>query len=392
MKPVIYLDYAATTPVDPRVAEKMSQFLTRDGTFANPASMHSLGLGAKKAIEEARLNVAELIHADSNEIIWTSGATESNNLAIKGTVSLYQRRGKHIITLKTEHPSVLDCCQQLEKQGFLLSYLQPEANGLLNTAHLESAIRPDTILVSIMHVNNETGVIQDIKKISEITSSRGILLHVDAAQSAGKIPLNVQHIPVDLISLCAHKVYGPKGIGALYVRRKPRIRVASQMHGGGQEQGMRSGTLATHQIVGMGEAFSMAKQMMSEDFQKIQTISSQFWTQLSDRCGQYTILRNIETIHAVPHIVNIRFPRIKAKTLVEHCPSLIFSAGSACHAKSDEPSYVLRALGLTEEEAHCSVRFSFGRFTTSQEINMAADIILSYLKKDDSVLALNKID
>lgn len=372
----IYLDYAATTPVDQRVADKMLCYLTIKGDFANPASNHLYGKTAKNAVEIARQQVAALIQAEPTEIIWTSGATESNNLALKGAAHLYQRKGKHIITLKTEHKSVLDCCQELEKQGFSVTYLSPEANGLLNLDVLRHAFRADTILVSIMHVNNETGVIQDIQSIADITSGLGILFHVDAAQSAGKIPLNVKEMPIDLISFSAHKVYGPKGIGALYLRKKPRVRVEAQIHGGGQESGMRSGTLPTHQIVGMGEAFHLAQSSMQDDLKKIQALRARFLANLSS----IPFFMNGDLEQTYPGILNVRFPGKKAESLLQLLPELIISTSSACFAKGIEPSYVLRAMGLTESEAHSAVRFSFGRMTTMQEIDLAARRVVTSLR------------
>lgn len=377
MKHPIYLDYAATTPVDPRVAEKMMRYLTIEGEFANPTSTHVFGKAAKQAVDHARQQVADLIQAEPSEIIWTSGATEANNLALKGAALLYQRKGKHIITLKTEHPSVLDSCQYLEKQGFLVSYITPKSNGLLDFEQLQGLLRDDTILVSIMHVNNEIGVIQDIKKIAEITASRGILLHVDAAQSAGKIPLDVNQTPVDLMSFCAHKIYGPKGIGALYVRRKPRVRVAAQIHGGGQESGMRSGTLPTHQIVGMGEAFAIAKLEMQMEYKKTLDLRDQFWQGVR---GIKNIEINGEFKHSYPGILNIRFMGVKAEALLKTLPELGLSVGSACLSKGVEPSYVLRALGLNDDLAHSSIRVSFGRFTTEADVIFAAKRIQDIAK------------
>lgn len=370
---MIYLDYAATTPVDPRVANKMMQYMMPDGVFGNASSTHAEGQAAKKAVDEARGKVAEIIHAVPAEIIWTSGATESNNLALKGAANLYQRKGKHIITMKSEHSSVLDCCQQLEKDGFFVTYLTPESNGLFNLENLRAALRDDTILVSIMQVNNETGVIQDIKAIAQCLAERGILFHVDAAQSIGKTELNIQQIPVDLVSLSAHKVYGPKGIGALYVRRKPRVRVAAQMHGGGHEQGMRSGTLPVHQIVGMGEAFELAGQTFMEEQKRIREFRDYFYKVLHAKMGA---ILNGDLEKSVPHILNLRFPGIRAKEFMQKIPDIAISTGSACHTKGTEPSYVLRAMGLTAEEAHCSLRFSFGRFTTREEIDYAIEKIL----------------
>ncbi|MCD6039168.1 MAG: iscS [Gammaproteobacteria bacterium] len=373
MKLPVYLDYAATTPVDPQVASKMLHYLTCDGHYGNPASFHPYGQAAKHAVDEARAQVAGLINAEPSEIIWTSGATEANNLALKGAAMLYQRKGRHIITLKTEHPSVLDCCQQLEKQGFSVTYLVPKKDGLLDQAEFLAALREDTVMVSIMHINNEIGVIQDIQAIAGITAERGILFHVDAAQSAGKIPLNVQKIPLDLLSVCAHKIYGPKGIGALYLRRKPRVRVAPLLHGGGQEQGMRSGTLPVHQIVGMGEAFALAQATLSIEHQKMQSLRDRFLEGIS-------LLQNV-IIHgslrqSYPGIINLSLRGIPAKMLVNALPQVAFSVGSACHAKGAEPSQVLRALGLTEELAQEAVRFSFGRFTTLEDIDFVINQLL----------------
>lgn len=368
----VYLDYAATTPVDPRVADKMSHYLTLDGTFGNPASSHMMGQAAREAVEQARAQVASLIRAEPSEIIWTSGATEANNLALKGAAALYQAKGKHIITMKTEHPSVLDSCQQLEKEGFFVTYLTPEKTGLLDLATFQSALRADTILVSIMHVNNETGIVQDIPAIANITSSRGILFHVDAAQSAGKIGIDLQKTPVDLMSFSAHKIYGPKGVGALYLRRKPRVRVAAQIHGGGHQHGMRSGTLATHQIVGMGEAFYLAQQHMQRDQEKITYLRELFLQTLR----QINAHVNVDPTLTIPHMINFRIDAIPAEKLMQLLPELIFSSISACHSKGSEPSSVLRALGQTTAEARCGVRISFGRFTCEADINFAIEKVI----------------
>ncbi len=373
----IYLDYAATTPVDPKVAAKMVQYLTLDGGFGNPTSAHTFGKTAKTAVDTARAQVADLIHADPQDIIWTSGATEANNLALKGAATLYQAKGKHIITVKTEHPSVLDTCQQLEKQGFVVTYLTPTSNGLVDVSELLSALRADTILVSMMHVNNETGVIQDIEKIAAITAHHGILFHVDAAQSAGKIPLNVGAAPIDLLSLSAHKLYGPKGIGALYIRRKPRVRVAAQIHGGGHEQGMRSGTLPTHQIVGMGEAFAIAKQMMPSEQQKIRLLRDRFLQGIN----KYNITITGDIAKTYPGILNLRFHGMRAQTLLDALPNIALSVGAACLSKGIEPSYVLRALGQTVEEAHGGIRISFGRFTTEMDVDRAIEEMRRFLDK-----------
>lgn len=369
MKFPIYLDYAATTPVDLRVAAKMLRYFTADSHYGNPASTHAYGQAAKQAVDDARLQVAELIHAEPNDLIWTSGATEANNLALKGATQLYHRKGKHIVTVKTEHPSVLDCCQQLEKQGFSVTYLTPEKDGLLDLEKFSESLRDDTVLVSVMHVNNEIGVIQDIQSIAEITAARGILLHVDAAQSIGKISLNLKQTPIDLVSMCAHKVYGPKGMGALYLRSKPRVRVAPLIHGGGQEQGMRSGTLAVHQIVGMGEAFSLAKQEMLDEKNRIQVLRDRFLQGISSL--QPIVNGNLD--QSYPGILNFYLPGISAKSLEKQLSEIAFSVGSACHSKGTEPSYVLRAIGLTNELAQCAVRFSFGRFTTSEEIDFVVE-------------------
>lgn len=361
MKTPIYLDYAATTPIDPRVVEKMLPYLTE--IFGNPSSSHAYGQTAKTAVEWSRSQVAALINANPTEIIWTSGATEADNLGLKGAAELYQRKGKHIVTMKTEHKAVLDSCQQLEKAGFQVTYLSPEKNGLLDLEKFQQALRPDTILAAIMHMNNETGVIQDIEAIAKITSAREILLHVDAAQSAGKISIDVQTTPIDMLAFSAHKIYGPKGIGALYIRRKPRVRVAAQIHGGGQEQGMRSGTLATHQIVGMGEAFHLAKLEMHNDFEKIKN----YRDILLRSCPDIKLHGDIN--HTYPGIMNISFKDLKAETFIKTFPNLALSSGSACLTKGIEPSYVLRAMGYTTEAAQCGIRISFGRFTTPEEID-----------------------
>jgi cysteine desulfurase len=358
----IYLDYAATTPVDPRVLQKILEYLN---VYGNSGSVHALGIQARDAIANAREKVANLLHADANEIIWTSGATEGNNLALKGSAELYQSKGKHIVTMKTEHPSVLNSCMALEKNGFHVTYLAPLSNGLLDLQELKDALRPDTILVSIMHVNNETGMIQDIKKIAEEAHARGILFHTDATQSVGKLPLDVRAIPADLISFTAHKIYGPKGIGALYIRRKPRVRLAAQLHGGGQEQGMRSGTLPTHQIIGMAEAIAIAQKEMLHDEMKLFSLR----TQLLQGLKNYAVNGSIDK--SFPGIVNLCFPGKIANFLMDKIPGLAFSAGSACLSKGGEPSYVLRAMGLSASHAQSSIRLSMGRMTTSAEIAFA---------------------
>ncbi|ENM5761642.1 IscS subfamily cysteine desulfurase [Vibrio mimicus] len=373
MKLPIYLDYSATCPVDPRVAEKMVQCMTMDGIFGNPASRsHRYGWQAEEAVDTAREQIAELLNADPREIVFTSGATESDNLAIKGVAHFYNKQGKHIITSKTEHKAVLDTMRQLEREGFEVTYLDPESNGLIDLAKLEAAMRDDTILVSIMHVNNEIGVIQDIAAIGELCRSRKVVFHVDAAQSAGKVAIDVQELKVDLISLSAHKIYGPKGIGALYVRRKPRIRLEAQMHGGGHERGFRSGTLATHQIVGMGEAFRIAKEEMQKDYEHALALRERLLAGIKDM-EAVTINGDLE--QRVPHNLNVSFAFVEGESLLMALKDLAVSSGSACTSASLEPSYVLRALGLNDELAHSSIRFSFGRFTTEAEIDYAIELI-----------------
>ncbi|EGQ7929838.1 IscS subfamily cysteine desulfurase [Vibrio vulnificus] len=379
MKLPIYLDYSATCPVDPRVAEKMVQYMTMDGTFGNPASRsHRYGWQAEEAVDTAREQIAELLNADPREIVFTSGATESDNLAIKGAAHFYSKQGKHVITSKTEHKAVLDTCRQLEREGFEVTYLEPESNGLISLSKLEAAMRDDTVLVSIMHVNNEIGVIQDIEAIGELCRSRKIIFHVDAAQSAGKVAIDVQKLKVDLISLSAHKIYGPKGIGALYVRRKPRIRLEAQMHGGGHERGFRSGTLATHQIVGMGEAFRIAKLDMEKDYQHALALRNRLLDGVKDM-EAVTINGDLE--QRVPHNLNISFAFVEGESLLMSLKDLAVSSGSACTSASLEPSYVLRALGLNDELAHSSIRFSFGRFTTEEEIDYAIEQIRVAVEK-----------
>lgn len=373
MKLPIYLDYSATCPVDPRVAEKMMQCLTMDGLFGNPASRsHRFGWQAEEAVDLARNQVAELIGADPREIVFTSGATESNNLAIKGVAHFYASKGKHIITSKTEHKAVLDTCRQLEREGFEVTYLEPMPNGLFTLEMIENAMRDDTILVSLMHVNNEIGVIQDIKGLGELCRSRKILLHVDAAQSVGKVEIDVEAMKIDLLSLSAHKIYGPKGIGALYVRRKPRVRIEAQMHGGGHERGMRSGTLPTHQIVGMGEAFRIAKEEMVSEGERVMALRQRLWDGLKDIEAVYL---NGDLEHRVCGNLNVSFAYVEGESLIMALKDLAVSSGSACTSASLEPSYVLRALGLNDELAHSSIRFSIGRFTTEEEIDYAIKLI-----------------
>lgn len=379
MKTPIYLDYSATTPVDPRVAEKMIDCLTMEGNFGNPASRsHLFGWKAEEAVENARRQVADLINADPREIVWTSGATESDNLAIKGAAHFYQKKGKHIITSKIEHKAVLDTCRQLEREGFEVTYLTPNTDGLIEPSAVAEAIREDTILVSLMHVNNEIGTITDIQAIGELTRSKGIIFHVDAAQSAGKIDIDLSDCKVDLMSISGHKMYGPKGIGVLFVRRKPRIRLEAQMHGGGHERGMRSGTLATHQIVGMGEAARICKEELQEETAKIIALRDRFWTGV----------QNMEEVHIngseqqrVPGNLNVSFAFVEGESLLMSLKDLAVSSGSACTSASLEPSYVLRALGLNDEMAHSSIRFSFGRFTTEEEVDYAVNQIQSAVGK-----------
>lgn len=369
MKLPIYFDYSATCPVDSRVAEKMMQYLTHDGCFGNPASRsHRFGWQAEEAVDTAREHIANYLNADPREIVFTSGATESDNLAIKGAAHFYGKKGKHIITCKTEHKAVLDPCRQLEREGYDVTYLEPESNGIVDLNKLANAMREDTILVSIMHVNNEIGVIQDIESIGELCRSRKIIFHVDAAQSVGKLPLDTQVIKADLISLSAHKAYGPKGIGALYVRRKPRIRLEAQIHGGGHERGMRSGTLPTHQIVGMGEAFRIAQIELEQDQKHALMLRERFYHGVKDLEAVYV---NGDLEQRVAGNLNISFAFVEGESLLMALKDLAVSSGSACTSASLEPSYVLRALGLDDELAHSSIRFSFGRFTTEAEVDYA---------------------
>ncbi|MDD5330493.1 MAG: IscS subfamily cysteine desulfurase [Sulfuricella sp.] len=371
VKTPIYLDYSATTPVDPRVAEKMIPYLTEK--FGNPASRsHEFGWDAEKAVEEAREQVAALVNADPKEIVWTSGATESNNLAIKGAAHFYQGKGKHLVTVMTEHKAVLDTVRHLESEGFEATYLKPEPNGLVDIEKFTAALRPDTIVASVMLVNNEIGVVQDIAAMGEICRAKGIIFHVDAAQATGKVAIDLSKLKVDLMSFSAHKTYGPKGIGALYVRRKPRVRLEAQMHGGGHERGMRSGTLATHQIVGMGEAFRIAQEEMATENEHVRALRDRLYAGLSQ----------IEEVHVngdmenrVPHNLNISFSFVEGESLIMAIRDLAVSSGSACTSASLEPSYVLRALGRSDELAHSSIRFTIGRFTTEAEIDYAIDLV-----------------
>ena len=379
LKLPIYLDYSATTPVDPRVASAMMECLTHEGNFGNPASRsHAFGWQAEEAVENARAQVAALVNADPKEIIWTSGATESDNLAIKGAAHFYSKNGRHIITLKTEHKAVLDTCRQLEREGFEVTYLEPQANGLLDLKKLTAAIRPDTVLITIMHVNNEIGVVQDIKAIGEIARDNKIIFHVDAAQSPGKVNIDLQDMKVDLMSFSAHKTYGPKGIGALYVRRKPRVRIEAQMHGGGHERGMRSGTLATHQIVGMGEAFRLARQEMASENERTRLLRDRL---LDGLCGIEEVYINGDLDRRVPHNLNMSFNFVEGESLIMALKDIAISSGSACTSASLEPSYVLRALGRDDELAHSSLRFSIGRFTTEQDVDYAVKTIRQAVSK-----------
>jgi len=367
----IYLDYSATTPVDPRVADKMIPYLVEK--FGNPASRsHAFGWETEAAVEEAREEVAKLVHADPKEIVWTSGATESNNLALKGAANFYSGKGKHIITLKTEHKAVLDTCRELERQGFEVTYLDVLENGLLDLEVFKAALRSDTILVSVMFVNNEIGVIQPIADIGEICREKGIIFHVDAAQATGKVEIDLGALKVDLMSFSAHKTYGPKGIGALYIRRKPRVRLEAQMHGGGHERGFRSGTLATHQIVGMGEAFRLAREEMAVENKRIGALRDRLLKGLSD-IDQVFI--NGDMTHRVPHNLNISFAYIEGESMLMAIKDLAVSSGSACTSASLEPSYVLRALGREDELAHSSIRFTLGRFNTEEEIDYAIKLL-----------------
>jgi cysteine desulfurase len=378
MKLPIYLDYSATSPVDPRVAEKMIPYLCE--LYGNPASRsHSFGWVADAAVEEAREQVAALVNADPKEIVWTSGATESNNLAIKGAANFYAgTKGKHIITVKTEHKAVLDTVRELERQGFEATYLDVQANGLLDLEVFKAAIRPDTVLASVMFVNNEIGVVQPIAELGEICREKGVIFHVDAAQATGKVDIDLAQLKVDLMSFSAHKTYGPKGIGALYVRRKPRVRLEAQMHGGGHERGFRSGTLAAHQIVGMGEAFRLAKEEMAEESKQIKKLRDKLLKGLEDIEATYV---NGDMVHRVPHNLNISFAYVEGESMMMAIKDLAVSSGSACTSASLEPSYVLRALGRDDELAHSSIRFSIGRFTTEEEVDYVINLLHAKIGK-----------
>jgi cysteine desulfurase len=376
-KKPIYLDYSATTPVDPRVAEKMIPWLTQH--FGNPASRsHPFGWEAEQAVENARAEVARLVNCDPKEIVWTSGATESDNLALKGAAHFYKTKGRHLVTVKTEHKAVLDTMRELEREGFEVTYLDPLPNGLIDLARFESTLRADTIVVSIMHVNNEIGVIQPIDRIGEICRARGIIFHVDAAQSTGKAPIDLQALKVDLMSFSAHKTYGPKGIGALFVRRKPRVRLEAQMHGGGHEKGFRSGTLPTHQIVGMGEAFRIAREEMATENERIRMLRDRLLAGLKDMEEVYV---NGDLEQRVPHNLNVSFNYVEGESLIMGMKELAVSSGSACTSASLEPSYVLRALGRNDELAHSSIRFTLGRFTTEEDVDFAVELIRERIGK-----------
>ena len=369
----IYLDYASTTPVDPRVASKMMEFLTPEGEFGNPASRsHRFGWKADEAVEEARSHVANLVNCDPREIVWTSGATEADNLAIKGVARFYKNKGNHIITSKIEHKAVLDPCRQLEREGFEVTYLDPDDGGLISAESVKEAIKDTTILVSIMHINNELGTVNNLEKIGSIVREHGAFFHVDAAQSTGKIEIDLSNTPVDLMSFSAHKTYGPKGIGALYVRRKPRVRLEALIHGGGHERGMRSGTLATHQIVGMGEAFRIANSEMTKDHKKVNKYHQEFIEKVKEIDHVYI---NGDTDNKVPNILNVSFNFVEGESLIMGLKDIAVSSGSACTSASLEPSYVLRALGRKDELAHSSIRFSFGRFTSDDDVKNTLDIL-----------------
>ncbi len=373
----IYLDYSATTPVDPRVAEKMIPYLTEQ--YGNPASRsHPYGWTAEKAVENAREEVAKLVNADPREIVWTSGATESNNLALKGAANFYKGKGKHIITVATEHKAVIDPVRELERQGFTATFLEPDDNGLVNIEQFKAAIQPDTILASVMLVNNEIGVIQDVEAIGNICREHGVIFHVDAAQATGKVDIDLATLPVDLMSFSAHKTYGPKGIGALYVRRKPRVRIEAQMHGGGHERGMRSGTLATHQIVGMGEAFRIAREEMHAENERIRMLHNRLLTGLQEIEETYV---NGDLSHRVPHNLNVSFNYVEGESLIMAIKGIAVSSGSACTSASLEPSYVLRALGRSDELAHSSIRFSIGRFTTEADVDYTIQLLKDKIGK-----------
>tara|TARA_B100001057_G_scaffold232911_1_gene233097 strand:- start:2508 stop:3722 length:1215 start_codon:yes stop_codon:yes gene_type:complete len=379
MKLPIYFDYASTTPADPRVVAKMQDCLSLDGNFGNPASRsHAFGWKAEEAVEEARFHVANLVNCDPREIVWTSGATESDNLAIKGAALFNKSKGNHIITSKVEHKAVLDSCRQLEREGFEVTYLDPGENGIVTPESVKNAITEKTILVSLMHINNEIGTINDIKSIGALTRSRGIVFHVDAAQSTGKVEIDLSELDVDLMSFSAHKTYGPKGIGALYASRKPRVRLEAQIHGGGHERGMRSGTLATHQIVGMGEAFRIAKEDLSKDDKRIKKLRDKFWDGLKDMEEVYL---NGDEVSRASGFLNVSFNFVEGESLIMALKDIAVSSGSACTSASLEPSYVLRAIGLKDELAHSSIRFAVGRFTTEEEVDYTIELVRDSVDK-----------
>ena len=376
---LVYFDYASTTPVDPRVAEKMHECLLLDGNFGNPASRsHEFGWKADEAVEKARLHVANLVKADSREIVWTSGATESDNLAIKGAARFYKDRGNHIITSKIEHKAVLDPCRQLEREGFEITYLDPDENGVISLDNIKKHVKDSTILLSIMHINNELGAVNDIEEIGKFTRENNIIFHVDAAQSTGKLPIDLSKLDVDLMSFSGHKTYGPKGIGALYVRRKPRIRLEALIHGGGHERGFRSGTLPTHQIVGMGEAFKIAREEMENDNKRIKKLRDKFWNQLKD---VEEIYLNGDLENRIPGNLNISFNYVEGESLIMAIKDIAVSSGSACTSASLEPSYVLRALGRDDELAHSSIRITIGKYTTEDEVDYAVDLLKKSVEK-----------
>ena len=379
MQTPTYMDYSATTPVDHRVAEKMAECLSIEGTFGNPASRsHYYGWQAEAVVDKARKQVADLVGADPKEIVWTSGATESNNLALKGIAHFYKKKGNHIITLKTEHKAILDACRQLEREGFEVTYMSPLPSGLLDIEEFKATIREDTILASFMHVNNEIGVIQDLQVIGDICRERKVFFHVDASQSVGKLPINLTELPVDLMSFSAHKIYGPKGMGALYVSRKPRVRLEAQMHGGGHERGMRSGTLATHQIVGMGEAFAIAQEMMADEEVRTRGLRDRLYAGFSD---MEEVKVNGDMEQRIGNNLNISFNYVEGESLMMAINGIAVSSGSACTSSSLEPSYVLRAIGLSDELSASSIRFSVGRFTTEEDVDAAITLVRQKVEK-----------
>jgi cysteine desulfurase len=374
----IYLDYAATTPVDPKVAAKMADCLTTGGLFANPASIHGPGRAARAAVEEARAQIAALVDAEPTEIVFTSGATESDNLAIKGAARFRRDKGQHIVTSRIEHKAVLDACKQLEKEGFQVTWLKPDTEGLVQPAAVQAALRPDTVLVTLMHANNEIGTLNDIAAIGKLVRAHGAAFHVDAAQSAGKVPIDLKHLDVDLMSFAAHKVYGPKGMGALYVRREPRVNLEPLIHGGGHEQGLRSGTLATHQIVGMGIAFQLARELLPSEAPRLTALRGRLWQKLQEIPG---VLLNGHATQRLPGILNVSFPQVEGESLLYACEELAVSSGSACNAADREPSYVLRALGRDDQLAGASLRFSLGRFSTEAEVDRAAAVVIEQYRR-----------